>query len=121
MRVTYPQLDETARELLARRVADLGGSKAAVAAELSVARTSVSQALSGTYPGDTRHLRAKIIARYAEQVDCPALGQSMSPAECAGYRERPLSACSAHPASVRHWQACQSCGHNPTRPREVTP
>ena len=119
MRVTYPQLDQVALGLLSRRVEELGGSKAAVAAELGVARTAVSQALSLTYPGDTRKIRAKIVARYADQVICPALDQPIPPSDCAHYRERPLSACSAHPASVRHWQTCQGCAQNPARPREV--
>lgn len=112
MRMKYPQLDSAALALLTRRVSELGGSRAAVAAELGVGRTSVSQAIDGKYPGDTCHLRAKIMARYADLIACPVLGP-IPPRDCATYRERPLAACSANPASVSHWRACRVCINNP--------
>lgn len=112
----YPQLPEHLRALLERQVEALG-SKAAVAAQLGVGRTAIVQAINGRYPSDARHLAAKIEARFVDAVICPALGREIAPADCAGYRARPLAACTASRETVRHWQACQGCGHNPARPK----
>lgn len=124
MRVTpeknYPQLDEDALNLLRTRLEFHGGSRAALARELGVSRTGVSQALDRKYPGDTRKLRAKIVETLADQVACPHLGVEISPQACKLWRERPLSAASASRADVKHWQACQSCRHNPARPSPRT-
>ncbi len=113
------QLDAEALELLGARVAQLKNSRAAVARELGVARTSVSQALDGKYPGDTRKLRAKIIERYANQIKCPHLGVELAPSICKLSRERSLSAASGSRADVKHWQACQMCIHNPAYKRPI--
>ena len=113
----YPQLDAEAIDLLQARVAHHKGSRAAVARELGVARSSVSQALDGKYPGDTRKLRAKIIEIFANQVMCPHLETEIAPSVCKAARERPLRSASGSRADVKHWQACQGCQNNPARQR----
>lgn len=111
----YPQLDDRAVALLIARVSALG-SRAAVARELDVARTSISQAIDRCYPADTRHLRNKIMERYAaEGINCPHLDRDLSPSECRSYRTRELATGSR--ASVKHWQACRCCQHNPNARR----
>jgi len=112
---TYPQLDEEAINLLRTRLETHSGSRAALARELGVSRTAVSQALDRKYPGDTRKLRAKIVETLAEMIACPHLGTELAPQVCKLLRERPLSAATGSPADVKHWQACQSCRHNPAR------
>lgn len=116
----YPQLDDEAQRLLRARLEFHGGSRAALARELGVSRSGVSQALDGKYPGDTKKLRARIIETLADQVACPHLGADLAPPECKAARERPLSAACGSPADVKHWQACQSCQNNPARRRVAT-
>lgn len=120
MPVTYPQLDDEALEMLRTRLGYHGNSRAALAKEIGVSRSGISQALDRKYPGDTRKLRAKIVERLAAQLACPHLGIDLAPSECKAVRERPLSAASASPADVKHWQACQLCMNNPAR-RAVVP
>jgi DNA-binding transcriptional regulator YdaS (Cro superfamily) len=121
MKPDYPQLDDEALGLLRHRLAHHGGSRAALARELGVSRSGLSQAIDRKYPGDTRHLRALIVERLAEQVLCPHLGVEIAPGVCKAWRERPLSAASASRADVKHWQACQICPFNPARPRLAPP
>ncbi len=120
MQVTYHQLDDEALHLLRTRLEYHAGSRAALARELGVSRSAISQALDLKYPGDTKKLRAKIVERLAAQLACPHLGVDLAPSECKAVRERPLSAASASPADVKHWQACQLCMNNPAR-RAVVP
>jgi DNA-binding transcriptional regulator YdaS (Cro superfamily) len=114
----YPQLDDQALALLRLHLERLGGNKAELARTLGVARSSISQALDGKYPGDTRNLRAHIMETLADQVLCPHLGVELAPAACKALRERPLSAASASRADAKHWQACQCCVQNPGRVRQ---
>lgn len=118
MRVTYPQLDDEAMALLTARLDHHGGNRAALARELGVARTSVSQALDGRYPGDTRKLRARIMELLADQQACPHLGRPIPPGLCRSYRERTMAQAATSRADVKHWQACRSCQSNPARPTE---
>ncbi len=115
MRVTYPQLDAEALRLLQVRLEFHGGSRAALARELGVSRSAVSQALDGKYPGDTKKLRARIVEQLADQVRCDFLGAEVAPSVCKTWRIRPLSAASGSRSDVKHWQACQTCIHNPAR------
>lgn len=110
----FPQLDRVALALVNRRVDELG-TRAAVAAELEVSRSGLSQALDGKYPADTRRLRARIVEKYAGGVACPHLGSEISPSICKAHRERPLAASMASRDTVKHWQACQACVENPDR------
>lgn len=109
---SYPQLDDAARVLLVARVSELK-TKAAVAKELGVTRSAVSQALSGTYPADARKLSMKIMERYASAIGCSHLGRDIPPSLCRGLRERPLP--TSPVAAVKQWQACRMCEHNPSK------
>jgi DNA-binding transcriptional regulator YdaS (Cro superfamily) len=111
---SFTQLDEVALALVNRRVGELG-TRAAVAAELEISRSGLSQALDGKYPADTRRLRARIVERYAGGVSCPHLGREITPTLCRTWRERPLQSCLASRETVKHWQACQACAENPDR------
>jgi DNA-binding transcriptional regulator YdaS (Cro superfamily) len=115
MRVIYSQLDADLLTVLNARLAALGGNRAALAREIGVSRSAISQALDGRYPGDTRRLAARITAQLVEAVTCPALHRDIPPADCEAYRSRPLSACTASREAVKHWQACQACPQNPGR------
>ena len=112
---TYPQLDDEALTLLRRRLDHHGGSRSALARELGVCRSGVSQALDRRYPANTAQLRARIIEKFADRLVCPHLGREIAPGECRAARERPLTACMGSPDDVKHWQACQSCPQNPKR------
>lgn len=113
----YPQLDDEALGLLRHRLEHHRGSRAALARELGISRSGLSQAMDAKYPGDTRRLRGLIVERLAEQVACPHLGAEIAPGACKALRERPLSAASASRADVKHWQSCQGCRFNPSRRR----
>lgn len=112
---SYPQLDDEALALLRGRLDHHGGSRSALARELGISRSGVSQALDQRYPANTAQLRARIIEKLAGRLVCPHLGREIAPAECREARERPLSACMGAPDDVKHWQACQSCPQNPKR------
>lgn len=87
----------------------------AVARRLGYARTSVSLALSGKYPGATDKLAAAVLAVLGT-VDCPHLGFPVSPSRCADASgEMPTSS----PGDLRLWRACQGCPHKPES-KEVT-
>lgn len=119
MRVIYPQLDPDALALINARVAVLG-SRAKVAAELGYARSALSQAMDGKYPGDTRHLRAAVISAYASRVSCPHLGTDLSPEQCRDNRERTMQEALGSRDTVKLWQACRSCPQNPAAKRATT-
>lgn len=84
-------------------------SRAAVAKELGVSRPSVSLLLSGTYPGNTNRMAARIMERYA-RVDCPHTGKSVTPEHCRRFTGQVPS---SSPAALRQWRACRACPHNP--------
>jgi len=117
MRVTYQQLDQDALQLVEARVRTLG-SRAAVAAELGYARSTLSLAMDGKYPGETKHLRAAIIAAYASRVLCPHLGTDIAPARCLENRTRTLQQSLGSREAVKQWQACQTCTQNPNATRQ---
>lgn len=106
----YPQLDERGQMLL-REALKKHGSRAAVAEQLGVARTAVSQALNGRYPADARKLAAKIVERFADHVACPHLAREIRSAECVELRERPFVPTGRE--AVKQWQACRACPLNP--------
>lgn len=112
MRVKHPQLDREALDLLNARV-ELLGSRAKVAAELGYARSAISQAMDGKYPGDTKHLRAAIVEAYASRIDCPHLGTDLAPETCREYRERSMQEALGSRDTVKLWQACRICSRNP--------
>jgi len=112
--VTYQQLDGHSRKLLAARVGELG-TIGAVANELGVTRTAISQAINGKYPANTGRLRIKILERYAEAVHCPHLKRDLTPGECRTFRNRDLP--TSPLSAVKHWQACRFCPLNPNARR----
>lgn len=108
------QLDERCLTLLRQEV-ERQGSIAAVARSIDYARTAVSQALAGKYPGDTRHLAAKIVETFADRVWCPHLQRDLAPADCRQARTRPIP--TSDPRALDHWSACRTCPSNPDRPQ----
>ena len=121
----WPQLDADALGLMQTWLQGHKNSRAALARHLGVSRSGVSQALDGRYPGDTKHLRALVVERLADQVLCPHLATEIAPSQCRSNRERSLAAASGSRSDVKHWQACQGCLHNPLRAKspfcETTP
>lgn len=101
--------------LLRQAVADDARGKTGVAERLGYSRPAISRVLAGTY-GDTRHLRAAVLATYA-RIDCPYLARSLAPDECANYAGRSYSAIAA--ADVPHWRACRRCPHKPAQKPET--
>lgn len=87
------------------------GSVAAVARELGYARTSISLALSGKYPGGTDKLKAKVIATYCDQIMCPHTDKSMSQVMCTSLRNRAMPQSEVN--KLEHWFSCQICPNNP--------
>lgn len=97
-------------DLLQARVK--GSSQAAVARELGLSRSAISQVLSGTYPACTTAIARKVLATYGE-VACPHLGQAIPATACLDFQTRPMSTSNHH--ALNHWAACQACPHNTHR------
>lgn len=110
MSVTYPQLDETALRILREQVQALG-SIAAVGRALGYSRPAISSALTSTYRGDTRTLRARIVEIFGAPIHCPHLDSVIQTTVCAWWRTRPCP--TAHAGEVSHWLACKTCPLNP--------
>lgn len=89
------------REEVTRR-----GSMAAAARFLGVSRASVSTALAGKYPADTRKLEAKVLKTLRGAVECPHLGQTITFEECSFNRTRSIPGTRE---KIDHWLACQEC------------
>ena len=111
----WPQLDERALSVAKQAISELGSIRA-VADRLGISRPSLSFAISGKYPGDTKHIRARIMEVFSNRISCPALGSDISPAECRFYRERPLT--TGNPQAIKHFRICRTCMENPHRQRE---
>lgn len=84
-------------------------SRTNVAKELGVSRPSVSLLLSGSYPGNTNRMAARVMERYA-RVDCPHTGKSVTPDHCRKFTGQVPS---SSPAALRQWRACRACPHTP--------
>lgn len=87
-------------------------SRAAVAKRMGVSRTAISLVMSGNYGAATDKIAARVLEVFS-RIDCPYLGKSISPAECAAHAGRAIPTSS--PRAVRHWKACQSCPHHPSQ------
>lgn len=118
-RRTYPQLDAETLSLLRARLEFHSGSRSALAREIGVCRSAISQALDLRYPAGTDVLRDKIIATLADRIVCPHSGAEIAPGHCKETRERPLSAACGSRDDVKQWQACQLCQFNPLRQKEA--
>ena len=82
------------------------GSIQKVADELGYARASLSLALRDKYIGSTERLEQTVI-RVLGSVNCPHLGQEITPDQCQAYKHR--EAPTQNPADMRHWRTCQQC------------
>jgi len=82
----------------------------ATALRLGVSRTTVSLCLAERYPASTERIEAKVWDVLG-QIECPALGGTITATECRTYRERPAP--THNPMAMQHWKACQHCPHNP--------
>ena len=105
-------LSSDAASLLDRAIADLG-TLDAVAKRIRYARSSLSLARNGKYPGDVTRIERAIRTAFGEsgQVDCPHLRRSLAEADCQANRLRPLP--TSDPEQARFWQACRFCRVNP--------
>lgn len=95
-------------DLLGAEVKATSMQKAAT--RLGISRTAVSLCLAGKYGASTDRVEEKVWDVLG-QVDCMALGESITPTACRGHRERkpPLH----NPVAMQHWHACQHCPNNP--------
>ncbi len=85
--------------------------RAGVAERLGFSRSAISQVMVGVYAANPAKVAAAVLEHY-DRIDCPHLGQPMSPRQCAAYATRPCPTTS--PREVRHWRACRTCPHKPT-------
>lgn len=103
---------------LLRAERDKGKSVSKIAAEIGMARSSVSMLLSGTYPAQsldlvTRKHGAQVVKLYRDQVLCPHLRRGISAEDCRAHASAPLSA--SNIARMRHSEACRRCPLNPVK------
>lgn len=81
-------------------------SKAQVALELGVSRTTISLVMNGKYPASTDKIESLVMDLYS-RVDCPHLGESIAITQCKRHSsENPPT---SSPRAMRLWRACQSC------------
>lgn len=84
-------------------------SKAAVALELGVSRTTISLVVDGKYPASPDKIAERVLNTYGRVV-CPFLGNEITLAECKKHHEAAVPTSS--PRAMKHWRACQGCEHN---------
>ena len=63
-------------DILKREVA--ASTVTAVAAKIGYKRTSVSLALHGNYPGDTKYIAAAIVEKFSAEIACPHLKREIA-------------------------------------------
>ncbi len=81
-----------------------------VARRVGCARTAISMVLADKYPAKPDRIIARVLDLLT-QVQCPHLGQSIAPADCATHA---LGAPPTHSTTAAdHWRACQRCLHRP--------
>lgn len=80
-------------------------SKAGVAERLGVSRPYVSRVVN--FHMKAPEAFAERVRAVYMQVDCPHLGETISPAQCRAYSGRAYAALSQF--DVEHWRACQRC------------
>lgn len=111
-----PNLPEPEWITLLRAERAGGKSVSKIARETGLARSSLSQLLSGTYPARsldhaTRKNAARIIRLYRNQVLCPHLRRGLGSQQCRDLASAPMS--TSRPEKLRQWQACRHCPLNP--------
>ncbi|MCH4295601.1 helix-turn-helix domain-containing protein [Shewanella sp. 3B26] len=90
--------------------AELHGQKA-VANKLGISRTTVSQVLSGKYPGDMERMRKLVEGAYMNRtVLCPVLGE-IPLNECLANQRNTRT--TGNPIRIKLYRACRAgCGHS---------
>jgi hypothetical protein len=96
--------------LAALRAAARDASIARAGAAIGMSRTAVSLVLSGTYPGATIRVEARVRAKLMGQVNCPGLDRSITIDRCRDQATKPFSATSGRAAAL--WRACRTCPHS---------
>jgi hypothetical protein len=97
-------------ELLQQHVA--ASSRAKVALELKLSRTTVSLVLDGKYPASTDKIAERVMSTYSV-VQCPFMDAEISRAVC--IQHHTSSAPTSSPRAMKLWRACQGCDHNPAK------
>ncbi|WP_299001694.1 helix-turn-helix transcriptional regulator [uncultured Shewanella sp.] len=82
----------------------------AVANELGVSKTVVSQLINGKYPGDLNRMQALVEGAYmAKTVSCPIMGD-IPLHQCDKYQRNTLT---SHPTRLKLYRACRGgCPHS---------
>lgn len=102
----------TAISLLRQQVAAKG--QAAVARELGISKTAVSQILNGKYQASTEHVESRVMRLYGNRgaLVCPHREEEISPAECAETYNRAATVglrATGNPDTMRQHHACRHC------------
>jgi len=87
-------------------------SKAAVAMELGVSRTTISLVVDGKYPAKTDKIEVLVLNTYG-RVICPFSGDEITLAVCKKHHTSAVPTSS--PRAMKHWRTCQGCEHNSTK------
>lgn len=87
-------------------------SRAEVARELDLSRTTISLVLSEKYPGKTDRVAARVL-RVFGQVKCMHTAELVTPTVCLDFAARrpPVN----NPLALTHWRACQTCPRRPVK------
>lgn len=84
-------------------------SKAAVALELGVSRTTISLVVDEKYPAKTDKIEQLVLNTYG-RVTCPFTCSEISLAECK--KQHTSAVPTSSPRAMKHWRACQGCEYN---------
>lgn len=97
-------------DLLKHQVAQRG--LGAVATELDYSKTALSLVLNHKYDASTTRIEKQVLNHYGT-IPCPFEERDLTAADCRFWRtcDGPTS---SHWA-LRHWEACQTCPHNPNK------
>lgn len=97
-------------EILRQQVSTKG--QAAVARELGVSPTTISQVIGGKYPASTENIEKKIMRIYGSGsgIDCPTLGE-ITPQRCVDTWEKAkrIGVGAGNPATMRLYKTCRKC------------
>ncbi|MBW4484928.1 MAG: helix-turn-helix domain-containing protein [Tildeniella torsiva UHER 1998/13D] len=86
-------------------------SQAAVARELEISDSTVSQVLSGKYGAATTAIERLVRGRYMGlKLSCPAAGFELPAHLCVAYQKIPFAP--GNPQRVAFMRACPGCPHN---------
>ncbi|WP_299773191.1 hypothetical protein [uncultured Tateyamaria sp.] len=88
-------------------------SCAAVGRKIGYSRVAISHIYHERYGASAGRIKAAFLDAFGNGPDCPHLGETISPAECADHRSGPMP--TSNPARFKHWTACQACPLNPQK------